>query len=124
MLYVYKQLARPTNAIGVQVDLTAIDSNNNTITVGSTTSDSYGNYGFSWKPTTAGTYQVIGTFKGSKSYYGATSTTFLTVTEAPQPPAQQPTQVIPDYTLAIVGMGIAIILAVAIVGVLLFRKKT
>ncbi len=123
MLYVYKQLARPTNATGVQVDLTAIDSNNNTITIGSTTSDSYGNYGFSWKPTTASTYQIIGTFKGSRSYYGATSTTYLTVTEAPQPPAQQPQQVIPDYTLAIVGMGIAIILAVAIVGVLLFRKK-
>jgi hypothetical protein len=35
----------------------------------------------------------------------------------------QPQQAIPDYTLAIVGMGIAIILAVAIVGVLLFRKK-
>jgi len=124
MLYVYKQLARPANATGVQVDLAAIDTNNNAIGIGSTTSDSYGNYGFSWKPTTVGTYKIVATFKGSNSYYGATSTTYLTVAETPQPPAQQPQQAIPDYTWTIVGMGLAIILAVAIVGVMLFRKKT
>jgi outer membrane protein assembly factor BamB len=123
MLYVYKQLASPAHATGVQVDLTAVDSNNNVVGIGSTTSDSYGNFGFSWKPTTAGTYQIIATFKGSRSYYGATSTTYLTVTEAPQPPTEEPRQAIPDYTWTIVGMGVAIILAVAIVGALLFRKK-
>ena len=123
MLYVYKQLARPTDATGVQVDLTATDSSNNVVNIGSTTSDSYGNFGFSWKPTTAGTYKITAAFKGSNSYYGATSTTYLTVTEAPQPPATQPQQEIPDYTWTILGTGIAIILAVAIVGVLLFRKK-
>lgn len=126
MLYVYKQLARPTNATGVQVQLTAIDSNNNIISIGTASSDDYGNYGFSWKPTTAGTYKIVSTFKGSNSYYGSTATTYLTVTPAPEAPPQQPQQVIPDYTMAIIGMSTAIILAVVIVGVLIvlmLRKR-
>ena len=123
MLYVYKQFARPTNCSGVQVQLTAVDSNMNTVNIGTAWSDTYGNFGFSWTPTTAGTYQIVATFLGSKSYYGSTATTYLTVGPAPQAPEEQPQQEIPDYTMAIIGMGIAIILAVAIVGILLFRKK-
>ena len=90
MLYVYKQLAKPTNASGVEVDLTAIDSNMNTIPIGTAWTDTYGNFGYSWKPTTAGTYQIVATFKGTNSYYGATRQTYLTVTPAPEPPAPEP----------------------------------
>jgi outer membrane protein assembly factor BamB len=123
MLYVYKQFALPSNCSGVQVQLTAYDSNMNPINIGTATSDWYGNYGISWTPTTAGTYAIVATFQGSKAYYGSTATTYLTVGPAPEPPAQQPQQAIPDYTLAIVGMGIVVLLAVAIVGVMLYRKK-
>jgi hypothetical protein len=123
MLYVYKQFERPTNCSGVQVELSAIDSNMNTVPIGTAWSDTYGNYGFSWTPSTAGTYQIVATFLGSKAYYGSTATTYLTVGPAPATPETPQYPVPPDYTMAIVGMGIAIILAVAIVGVLLFRKK-
>jgi outer membrane protein assembly factor BamB len=123
MLYVYKQLAKPTNVTGVEIELTAIDSNMNAVPIGTATSDAYGNFGFSWKPQTAGTYQIIATFGGSNSYYGSTATTYLTVTAAPEEPAPGPQITIPDYTLAIVGVGIAMILAVAIVGALVLRKR-
>jgi outer membrane protein assembly factor BamB len=123
MLYVYKQITEHTDVTGVEVKLTAIDSNMNTIDIGTATSDVYGNYGFSWKPQSAGTYQIVASFMGSKSYYGSTATTYLTVAEAPETPPEEPQQPIPDYTLLIVGMGIAMILAVAIVGILLLRKR-
>ncbi len=123
MLYVYKQFARPTNCSGVQVQLTAYDSNMNLVNIGTAWTDTYGNFGYSWTPTAAGTYQVVATFLGSGAYYGSTATTYLTVGAAPVTPEtpQYPTP--PDYTWALVGLGIAIILAVAIVGVLLYRKK-
>jgi hypothetical protein len=123
MLYVYKQLAKPTNTTGVQVDLTAVDSKMNTINIGTTWTDTQGNFGFSWAPKTAGTYQIVATFKGTSSYYGSTATTYATVTAAPEAPPPEPEITIPDYTLAIVGVGIAMILAVAIVGALVLRKR-
>ena len=123
MLYVYKQLVKPANATGVQVKLTAVDSNMSTIDIGTATTDVYGNFGYSWEPTTAGTYQIVATFGGSSSYYGSAATTYLSVTAAPETPPPEPQLAIPDYTLAIVGVGVAVILAVAVVGVLILRKK-
>ena len=123
MLYVYKQFARPTNATGVSVRLTAIDPNSNEIEIGTATSDAYGNYGFSWQPQIPGNYHIIATFNGSKSYYSSVATTYLTLAQAPEAtPTPQPIQAPPDYTLPIVSTGIAMILAVAIVGILILRK--
>lgn len=123
MLYVYKQLERPTNATGVQVDLTAVDSNMNTINIGTAWSDTYGNFGLNWIPKTAGTYQIVATFKGSASYYGSTTSTYLTVNPAAAAPEPQPQLAIPDYNTMIFGVGIAVILAIAIVGALILRKR-
>jgi outer membrane protein assembly factor BamB len=123
MLYVYKQLAKPTDATGVEVELTAIDSNMNSIPIGTATSDVYGNYGFAWTPQKEGTYQIVANFKGSDGFYGSTATTYLIVAKAPEAPPEQPTQTIPDYTLLIVGMTVAVIIAVAVVGALSLRKR-
>ena len=124
MLHVYKQFEKPTNITGVQVKLTAIDPNMNQIDIGTTTSDAYGNFGFSFKPQITGNYQIIATFDGSKSYYRSIATTYLTIEEAPQATATSLVQAQIDYTLPIVGTGIATVLAIAIVGIVLFKKRT
>lgn len=75
----------------------------------------------SWQPQNAGTYQIMATFEGSKSYYGSTATTYLTVNEAPETPpiteTEQPTDSIP----CIIGVGVAMIIAIATI--LLLRKR-
>jgi hypothetical protein len=81
MLYVYKQFERPADATGVTVKLEAVDPDGEYANIGTTTSDSYGNYGFGFCPEKAGTYMIIATFEGSGAYYGSTATTYLTVTE-------------------------------------------
>ena len=45
MEYLYENQAKPTNATGVPVSLSAIDPNGNLVTIGTTTSDINGNYG-------------------------------------------------------------------------------
>lgn len=126
MEYMFQQRPLPTNATGVPVVLTAIDPNGNFITIGNVTSDVTGTYGCNWTPEIPGTYQIIATFKGSNSYGSSFAQTYMGVSEAastasPYPiTAQQPTE------MYIVGIGIAIIVAIAIVGTLLalmIRKR-
>ncbi|MHC3128600.1 MAG: hypothetical protein IBV52_00780, partial [Candidatus Bathyarchaeota archaeon] len=112
MLYVYKQFERPADATGVSVKLEAVDPNGKYQDLGTATSDSYGNYGFSFEPETEGQYMIIATFYGSGAYYGSTAITYLTVDPAPEPYPEIPET--PDYT----NIFIAIIAAIAIVAVL------
>jgi len=79
MEYVYMQKSRPADATGVTVKLEAVDPNNHYQDYGTTTSDAYGNYGFTFKPDVEGKYMIIATFEGSSSYYGSITTTYLTV---------------------------------------------
>jgi outer membrane protein assembly factor BamB len=123
MQYLYMQQPKPTNAKGVEVSLDTVDPNGNYVHIGTVTSDITGAYGYKWTPDVPGTYQIIATFAGSESYWPSSAQTYVGVDEAP------PTTAAPEYpqpidpTLTIVGTGIAIIIAVAIVGILLFRKK-
>ncbi len=50
MLYVYKQFQQPTNIMGVPVSLNAMDSNNNYIHLGDTTTDASGTFSFMYTP--------------------------------------------------------------------------
>lgn len=82
MNYVYMQKPMPTNSTGVLVTLTAIDPNHNLISLGSTTTDSSGNYGFIWTtPNIPGAYQIKATFSGTNSYWGSSDTTYLNTVE-------------------------------------------
>jgi len=79
MQYVYQQDTSPAATTGVQVKLEAVDPNNNYQYLGTTTTDSYGNYGLAFEPEVDGTYMVIATFEGSDAYYGSASTAYVQV---------------------------------------------
>lgn len=126
MEYVYEQQPHPNNTTGVTVTLTAIDPNNNLVTLGTTTSDASGSYGLTWTPTIPGNYTISATFTGSNAYYGSYDVTHVFVgnaaTPAPTstPISQATTQ---SYVLSI---GIATIIVIIIIGavlaLLLLRK--
>jgi len=117
-------LNNPPTPKGVTVRLSVIDPNGNGYEIGTTTSDSSGLYKLAWTPEIEGEYTVYATFDGSDSYWGSYSTTALSVYAASATATTQPqTGAQIDYTLPIVGTGIAMILAVAIVGLLILRKR-
>jgi hypothetical protein len=112
---------------GVPVTLTAIDSNNNVVNIGSVTTSAYfGTFELAWTPPNEGTYRVIASFAGDDSYGSSSAATALLVGPVAAVPETAQT-VVPDYTMTIVYAAIAIIiavvLAVAIVGILVLRKK-
>jgi hypothetical protein len=124
MEYKFMQQAYPANAKGVDVTLDAIDPNGNFIHIGTTTSDINGNYGYAFTPEVPGTYQIIATFAGSKAYGPSSTTTYMTVGEAPPTPAEpQPAPAQPPLDMYLLYATIAIIIAIAIVGLMILRKK-
>jgi len=126
MEYAYQQQPFYNNITGVPVTLSVVDSNNNFRDIGTTTSDINGNFGFSWTPDISGDYQVIATFKGSNSYYPSSSSTYFTAGETPtHEPTTTPIQnyATPADLMTYLAAGvIAIIIAIAIVGLLILRK--
>jgi outer membrane protein assembly factor BamB len=124
MEYVYMQKPRPTDAVGVDVSLDTIDPNGNYVHIGRATSDINGMFSYMFTPEVPGKYTVVATFAGSESYWGSYAETAVGVSEAPPAPAApEPAPAQPPLDLYIIGTGIAIIIAVAIVGLLLLRKK-
>jgi hypothetical protein len=124
MQYLFQQRTIPANAKGVEVTLDAIDPNYNFVHIGTVTSDITGAFGYAFTPEVPGTYTILATFAGSKSYGSSFAETFINVDEAPPAtPPPEPEPPMPPYELYTIGTGVAIIIAVAIVGILLLRKK-
>ncbi|MCW3983589.1 MAG: hypothetical protein NWE96_06285 [Candidatus Bathyarchaeota archaeon] len=127
MEYVYMQKAKPTDATGVDVTISAIDPNGNYIILGKATSDTSGLYSFAWKtPDVPGKYTVTATFAGTEGYYGSFAETAVVISEAVATPTQQPTQPPSAADLYFLPMSIAIIIAVVAIGavlVLLLLRK-
>ncbi|MCL5877355.1 MAG: PQQ-binding-like beta-propeller repeat protein [Candidatus Bathyarchaeota archaeon] len=124
MLYTYKQFARPANTSGVPVTISVVDSNGNYRSIGTTTSSSDGFYSLNWVPDIPGEFHVHASFDGSAAYYGSHAETAFMV-EEPQPTATAtPIQASPPYEMYIVGMCIAVIIAVAVATVLIIRKRS
>jgi hypothetical protein len=120
MLYVYKQFPRPTNATGVEVTLSVLDSNGNYREIGKTTSNSDGFFTLNWKPDIEGQYTVYASFAGSESYWPSHAVSSFAVDPAPEPTVIETTQ--PTNTMTdtyVLTTGIAIIVAVVIVGAVL-----
>ncbi len=123
MLYVYKQFQQPASATGVEVSLDVVDENGNYRNIGTATSDASGVFSYAWKPDIPGTYTVYATFAGSKAYYGSYAETSFVVDEAPAAtPEPTPVAQAPVETYFAIST-IAIIVAIAIVGVLILRKR-
>ena len=126
MMYVYDQFAPPAEATGVPVKIEIVDPNGHYEWIGTATTDVYGNYAYSFRPQVEGQYLVIATFDGSASYYGSTSTTYLTVDPAPTPaapiepeqPVEPETPVDAEEPIAFITTEVAIIAAVAVVAVI------
>jgi len=119
MAYVYMQKPRPTNATGVEVTLSAVDSNGNTRDIGTTTANADGFFSYDWMPDIDGKYTVQATFAGSESYWPSHASTAFNVDPAPPTatPTEAPAQSVTDtYFVPAVA---AIIVAIAIVGALL-----
>jgi hypothetical protein len=128
MEYMFENQALPSNATGVPVTLDAVDPNGNFIHIGDVTSDITGAYGCEFTPQVPGQYQIIATFAGSNSYGPSFAQTYLAVgdaaatpapTAAPQTNLATTTDIMTYMALGV----IAIIIAIAIVGVLLLRKR-
>ena len=124
-------LNSPPICTGVPVTLTAVDANANVAVIGTATSNYLGNYEFQWTPTTPGLYTVYATFTGSNSYYTSSASTGATVATAAATATPTPTATSAPSNLAttsdlmtyiVVGV-IAMIIAIAIVGLVLYRKK-
>jgi hypothetical protein len=123
MEYLYMQQPMPTDAKGVEVVISVLDPNNNMYEVGRTTSDTNGMFKLTFTPEVPGTYSVIAKFEGSKSYGSSLSETAISVDEAPPQPTQQPAVSPPPTEMYVLGTGVAIIIAIAILGILLLRKQ-
>jgi hypothetical protein len=109
---------------GVPVTLMAIDSNGAYTDIGTaTTSAYYGTYEMAWTPPAEGTYKIVASFAGDDSYGSSGASTAVSVGPAPAEIIIPEQVTPPDYTMTIVGMGLVLLVAVAIVGVLLYRKK-
>jgi len=121
MEYVYMQKERPEDATGVEVTLEAIKPNGEYESLGTATTDTSGNYGFSFKPDVEGKYTLMATFYGSKSYYSSTTTTYLTVGPAAAEYAE--VEAAPDYTPMLTGILVAVVIAIIIGLYSIVRKQ-
>jgi outer membrane protein assembly factor BamB len=129
MAYLHMQTTVPTNVQGVPVSIDAVDPNGNPVHLGDTTSDMSGTFAFTWTPNMAGNYKLTATFPGSSSYgssYGETHANVVNAAAATATPtttsAKGQTTTDALMTTNVVGI-ILIIIAIAIVGLLLLRKK-
>ncbi|MCL1977902.1 MAG: PQQ-binding-like beta-propeller repeat protein [Candidatus Bathyarchaeota archaeon] len=119
MLYVYKQFERPSDIKGVPIVIDAIDPTGEYVTLGTATSDASGKFVFEFKPTMEGTYTIYTYFDGSASYYGSWAQEDMIVMAAADTTTNSNNS---PYELYIIGMGIAVIIAVLLVGLWIKKK--
>lgn len=120
MEYLYMQQPKPVNATGVQVRLDVLDANGNYRTIGTATTDLSGSFSYAWQPDIPGKYTIYAIYEGSNSYASSTAQTAIqvddTVTPPPTPAADTAKPMTDTYVLVV---GIAIIIAIAIVGLVI-----
>ena len=125
MEYVYLQKPRPTDATGVEVTLSVLDSNNNYREIGRTTTDSDGFFKLTWKPDIEGEYTVYASFAGSESYYSSHAVSAFAVDPATE--AAPPVELPPDQSGTYIAYATIAIIATIIIcmaiAVLILRKR-
>jgi hypothetical protein len=125
MEYLYMQQTKPTDAQGVVVALSVVDSNGNYRQIGTATTYE-GFYSFDWKPDIEGSYTVYASFAGSESYWPSHSMTSFHVDSA-QPtatPTQPPqTSMVEQYFVPAVAAIAVLIVACFAITILVLRKR-
>ncbi len=120
------QSPKPTNASGVPVTLSVIDANGNFRTIGQTTTDTNGQFAYTFTPDIPGTYAVIATFAGSNSYFTSSAQTHVNFdmpAQSTASPTDQPQSIADQYFLP---MSILTIVAIVVIGAILalmLRKR-
>ena len=138
MEYLYMQQSKPTDATGVEVHLTAVDPNGNFQDIGTTTSNTLGNFAFEWTPPVPGLYSVTAAFEGSEAYFASEAGTSFIVSEsssyspaltttsqsvlpaidqAPQPATSA------NVTTTYVAIGAAVVIVIAAAAALVLTKR-
>ena len=115
----------PPTPDGVPVQLTAMGADGSVVDLGTVTSDSTGHYGYLWNSTDAGLYTIYATFAGSNSYYASYASGSGAVAKAQETSTNTGSAVTTNNSEVInymIAAAVAIIIAIAIVGVLLLRK--
>ena len=133
MDYLYGQnatlLNNPPKPDGVKVRLSAVDANGSVTDIGTTTTDSSGQFSFKWTPPTTDAYKVTATFDGSESYWGSWAQTNLSFGEgelstgASTSPTISSDSSTDTLMIVLVAGVVAIIVAIAVVGLLIIRRK-
>jgi outer membrane protein assembly factor BamB len=125
MAYVYQQQPKPTNFTGVNVHLIVLDGNGNYQDLGTTTTDTKGQYGISWMPNVPGDFKVYAYFDGTKGYWPSSAETLFTVDPAAPTASPAPTlapSTVEQYFLPAIAGLFALIIIVAAVLALMMRK--
>ncbi|MCW4006820.1 MAG: hypothetical protein NWF04_09575 [Candidatus Bathyarchaeota archaeon] len=125
MEYLYQQKACPENLDGVQVKLTAVDSNGNSQDIATVTSDAYGKFQTMWAPPAEDAYSIVATFEGSGSYFGSYDETALGVCTATGQLADNSDAGFMDLPTGawVLGIIVIILLLVAVAMLLLKRNS-
>jgi hypothetical protein len=128
MQAVYMQQPMPSNLTGVPVTVAVTDKNGNCYDVGTTTTNpDTGFFSLNWTPIIPGNYTVTATFSGTNGYYGSFASAAFYASSPPTTPATAAPAsglaTMSGLTYGIAIAVIAIIIAIAIVGLLIIRKK-
>jgi hypothetical protein len=127
MGYIYQQRPRPMDAVGVDVVISVLDSNNNYRDIGTVTTDGDGFFNLQWTPEIPGKFTVYASFRGTQGYWPSHDVTAFTVMEPPETPPEKPAEPASMADLYFVPSIIGIIVAIVVVGVvlalLLLRKR-
>ena len=128
MEYLYEQQPMPTNATGVPITISVLDSNDNYRQIGTTTSDANGVFIFQWTPDISGKFIVYSSFAGSESYYPSSAETgfavyTLAATSAPTSTAVTGLATTSDLMYIGVAIIVVIIIIGAVLALLMMRKR-
>ena len=124
MEYVYMQKPRPMDTTGVPITMSVVDANGNYRDIGTAISNADGFFALNWKPDIDGQYTVYASFGGSESYWPSHAVTAFNVDPAPQvSPTTIPETVSTPFEMYFAASTVAIIIAIAIVALLILRKR-
>ena len=110
---------------GVPVILSYIASDGTWTDFGNTTTNSAGQFTYTFTPPSTGAYTLVARFEGTNAYYWSSAeTSAVQVNPAPSAPSATPVPIADTYFVpAIVGLFVLIIVVAIVLALLMLRKK-